>query len=160
MKRRWYWPAVALATLISIALIAGTFLVLPDSTNAALALCFASIPIATWASMFFTSYAVADGSLPRNQFAGMRTRKLMASDQAWKIGHTAALDVTRRSAYWLLPATAIFLAMILVSPLVALLGQSALSVASFVLIWFALSAANHAVDQMAGSNSVAGLPVS
>jgi uncharacterized membrane protein len=34
------------------------------------------------------------GRLPRNGFAGIRTRKTMASDETWNVGHRAAAGYT------------------------------------------------------------------
>lgn len=36
----------------------------------------------------------AKGTLPRNGFAGIRTHKTMASDEAWNVGHRAAAGYT------------------------------------------------------------------
>lgn len=40
--------------------------------------------------IFWSARKAASGSLERNWAMGLRTRKLMASDEAWEIGHRAA----------------------------------------------------------------------
>lgn len=59
----------------------------------ALALEVGSAALITW-----LTWRAASGSLPRNSFAGVRTSVTLSSDEAWRIGHRAALRPTIISA--------------------------------------------------------------
>jgi uncharacterized membrane protein len=55
----------------------------------ALALVIGGAVLVTW-----LTWKAANGSLPRNDLAGVRTRVTMSSDEAWRTGHRAALCPT------------------------------------------------------------------
>lgn len=55
----------------------------------ALALVIGGAVLVTW-----LTWRAANGSLARNDLAGVRTRVTMSSDEAWRIGHRAALRPT------------------------------------------------------------------
>lgn len=55
----------------------------------ALALEVGAAVLVTW-----VTWRAANGSLARNDLAGVRTRITMSSDAAWRIGHHAALRPT------------------------------------------------------------------
>lgn len=55
----------------------------------ALALEIGAAALVTW-----LTWRAANGSLARNDLAGVRTRITMSSDTAWQIGHRAALRPT------------------------------------------------------------------
>ncbi|WP_404562054.1 SdpI family protein [Curtobacterium sp. AB7] len=44
--------------------------------------------------VIWLTWRAANGTLPRNDLAGVRTRITMSSDDAWRIGHRAALRPT------------------------------------------------------------------
>lgn len=44
--------------------------------------------------VIWLTWKAANGSLPRNDLAGVRTRVTMSSDEAWRVGHRAALRPT------------------------------------------------------------------
>ena len=59
------------------------------------AMVFASaLEIGAAVLVIWLTWRAANGTLPRNDLAGVRTRVTMSSDEAWRIGHRAALRPT------------------------------------------------------------------
>lgn len=55
---------------------------------------WALAPVLVTCVLVVIASRAANGRLPRNQWAGIRTRSTMRSDQAWMAGHRAALHLT------------------------------------------------------------------
>lgn len=93
------------------------------------------------------------GMLPRNRTMGLRTRKLQVSDEAWEIGHRAALPHIYAAAWVSYGAAALSVSSMLLIPgeesaglyLGTVIGLFALVV--LFLCWSSVRSAHRAVDE-------------
>ncbi|PZF58150.1 hypothetical protein DEJ23_04405 [Curtobacterium sp. MCSS17_008] len=109
------------------------------------ALVFArSLEIGAAALITWLTWRAANGSLPRNGFAGVRTSVTLSSDAAWRIGHRAALRPTIVSAIATVAWCAVSLGVAPLRTPVAVLVAAGLLVGGALL---SIPAAHRAVRQ-------------
>lgn len=92
----------------------------------------------------------AKGTLPRNGFAGIRTRKTMTSDEAWNVGHRAAAGYTAAAGVASIGGgvAAILTTDSDVASAMVVIGTAAVTVG---LVMLATRRAHRAIDAMAAS---------
>lgn len=100
------------------------------------------------------AYAGSRPGARRTSLAGIRNGKLMASDEAWRVGHTEALRWAKLGALSLVVPGVVVLLLLGVAPGAAAVLETLLFVAGLVLLFLTVRAAHRAVDAgQAGSPS-------
>ena len=101
-----------------------------------------------------SAYAGSRPGAERNSTAGIRTRKLMASDEAWRVGHAEALRWAQLGALSLVVPGVVVLFLLGVAPGAVAVLETLLFVAGLVLLFLTVRAAQRTVDEwQAGSRS-------
>jgi hypothetical protein len=112
----------------------------------AMALEIGAAALITW-----LTWRAARGSLPRNGLAGVRTTITLSSDEAWRIGHRAALRPTIISGIATVTWCAVSVGLAPLRTPVAVLVAAGLLVGGALL---SIAAAHHAVRRSMPESSI------
>ncbi len=124
------------------------------SVMVGLAVVLACATCFTWASFFFTARAACRSKLGRNSWAGIRTPKLLKSEEAWRTGHAAALRWTKLEGVTIVPGALVFLFLVGLDPTVIAIVEGLHYAASLVFTVVAVRAAYRAVDALESASKL------